>query len=142
MSSTDKLEQVLGMVEPDYQSDPTFELLPVPIKKNNIAISSDEKVRQNKEDDYNYARETLQHLVGQGNEALQGVLALAVENANPRTFEVIATLIKTVSDVSKDLIDLDDKMTEKKVSTQTAEVINNTQIVASQEDILKALQHK
>lgn len=142
MSSTDELERVMGMVDTEYKSDPTFDLLPVPVKKNNVAISSEEVVRQNKEDDYNYSRETMQHLVGQGNEALQGVLALASENANARTFEVIATLINTVAGVSKDLIDLDDKMYSKQTTTQTADVINNTQIVATQEDILTALRNK
>ena len=142
-SSTDKLERALGLVEDseEYSSEPSFEVMQVPVRKENVPALSTEKVEQNKADDYSYARDTMTHLMTQGSEALTGLLTLAAEGPSARNYEVISTLIKTVSEVSKDLIDLDDKMTPKDSggkSGQSAQTINNNQFNMSHADAIEA----
>jgi hypothetical protein len=111
----------------------------VPVRQENVPAISVERIEQNKADDYDYARKTMTHLMAQGNEALLGILTLAAEGPNARVYEVVSTLIKTVSEVSQDLISLDDKMTPKEGgTTQSAKTINNNQYVMSQSDAIEA----
>lgn len=75
---------------------------------------SDKKLEYNGngdlEQDYNLARNTLHGLVTSGNQALTKILELASESDHPRTFEVTANLLKTVADISKDLLILQKDM--------------------------------
>lgn len=140
-TSTEKLEAALGLSDEfgGVNPDPTFEVMPVPVKKTNVPVISSEQVEKNKAEDYDYARETMTHLMAQGSEALMGILTLAAEGPNARTYEVVATLIKTVSDVSKDLISLDHKMTpDESPGTQKAQHITNNQYNMSQADAVAA----
>ena len=45
-----------------------------------------------------------------GNDAIDGILALAKEGEHPRAYEGAGQLIKTVADVSKDLLELQEKL--------------------------------
>jgi hypothetical protein len=66
------------------------------------------------EDDYKQVRSNLKHLVSTGEEAIEGILKVATEGDHPRAYEVVSQLIKTVSEVNKDLIDLHKKTKEIK----------------------------
>ena len=138
-SSTEKLEKVLGLSDESVEPNPSFEVISAPKRVEGLPAITPETIQQNKVDDYNYARDTMINLLGQGNEALVGLLGLAAEGPAARNYEVIGTLIKTVADVSKDLIELDDKMTPKvEGTTQTAQTINNNQYVMSQAEAIEA----
>ena len=56
--------------------------------------------------DYNKIRTNLYELLGDGKEAIDGILKVASEGDAPRAYEVVATLLKTVADINKDLMDL------------------------------------
>ena len=58
------------------------------------------------EQDYNKIRKNLYGLLGDGKEAIDGILKVASEGDAPRAYEVVATLLKTVADINKDLMDL------------------------------------
>lgn len=66
------------------------------------------------EEDYKQVRTNLKHLVSTGEEAIEGILKVATEGDHPRAYEVVSQLIKTVSEVNKDLIDLHKKTKEIK----------------------------
>jgi len=66
------------------------------------------------EDDYKEVRGNLRHLVSTGEAAIEGILKVATEGDHPRAYEVVSQLIKTVSEVNKDLIDLHKKTKEIK----------------------------
>lgn len=57
-------------------------------------------------DDYQYTRTILRGLIERGTSALEGSLMLAKESEHPRAFEVTSTLMKNISDMSKDLMAL------------------------------------
>lgn len=57
-------------------------------------------------DDYEYTRTVLRGLIERGTSALEGSLMLARESEHPRAFEVTSTLMKNISDMSKDLMGL------------------------------------
>lgn len=64
------------------------------------------------EDDYKEVRGNLKHLVSTGEMAIDGILKVATEGDHPRAYEVVSQLIKTVSEVNKDIVDLHKKTKE------------------------------
>lgn len=66
------------------------------------------------DDDYELARRTFRNLIEQGNLAMQDMKDLARESESPRAYEVFSTMMKTISDTTKDLYDLHKKTKELK----------------------------
>ena len=56
--------------------------------------------------DYLLVRNTLRNLIEKGNDALEDISSIARQNESARGFEVVANLIKTVGETSKDLYNL------------------------------------
>lgn len=62
-------------------------------------------------EDYQYARATLKTTISSGQETLSKLLeTMEDEEATPRHFEVSANLINSISAMSKDLLELQEKM--------------------------------
>lgn len=55
--------------------------------------------------DFEHARKVQLDLISTGQEALQDMIEVARESEHPRSFEVLATLMKTISDVNDRLLD-------------------------------------
>ena len=58
------------------------------------------------DEDYSLVRNTLRNLIEKGNDALEDISTIARQNESARGFEVVANLIKTVGETSKDLYNL------------------------------------
>ena len=58
------------------------------------------------DEDYALVRNTLRNLIEKGNDALEDISTIARQNESARGFEVVANLIKTVGETSKDLYNL------------------------------------
>ena len=59
--------------------------------------------------DYDYSRETYYQLIEKGKESLELAIRIAEETEHPRAIEVLAGMIKNVSDVNDKLMDLNRK---------------------------------
>jgi hypothetical protein len=82
-------------------------------------------------DDFEYARGNLISAIEKGQEALSGILDVAAQSQHPRSYEVVATLLKAVSDANKDLLELQKRrgdLTGEKASPTT---VNNNLFVGS-----------
>lgn len=101
---TKALSNALGI---EYQKE---EVLP-PATPAVVPVSSDIEDQQ---EDYNLSRRTFRDLINKGNSAIEDLTDLAKESESPRAYEVLATLMKTVSDATKDLYDLQKKTKELK----------------------------
>ena len=55
----------------------------------------------NVSDDYDYARGNMINIIEKGSEALDGILNVANQSQNPRSYEVVATIIKTMADTPR-----------------------------------------
>jgi len=75
------------------------------------------------EQDYNKIRKNLYGLMGTGKEAIDGILKVATEGDSPRAYEVVSQLLKTVSEINKDLMDLHKQVKEV---NKEENVYNNT----------------
>ena len=51
--------------------------------------------------DYNLVRNNLKELISTGEDAVEGILKVAMEGDSPRAFEVAAQMIKTVAETNK-----------------------------------------
>jgi len=62
--------------------------------------------KDDQKEDYELVRSTLRNLIEKGNDSLNDIIQIAKENESARGFEVVANLIKTVGETSKDLYNL------------------------------------
>lgn len=79
--------------------------------------------------------------IEKGQEALSGMLDVANMSQHPRGYEVVATLIKTLSDANKDLLELS-KRKKDLLGGQEPTTINNNLYVGSAAELLKMLKEK
>ena len=109
------------------------------------SIDKFEKVSEDIRKDYEYSRGNLYSIIEKGQEALNGVIELAQETELPRAYEVAGQLIKSVSDATEKLIDLQKKLKEiqsddkKKGPTS---VTNNALFIGSTAELSKLLKQQ
>ena len=91
--------------------------------------------------DYEYTRGNLYSIIEKGQEAINGILELAQESEMPRAYEVAGQLVKSVSDATDKLMDLQKKL--KEVEEETVQkgpsTVNNSLFVGSTADLAKML---
>ena len=91
--------------------------------------------------DYEYTRGNLYSIIEKGQEAINGILELAQESEMPRAYEVAGQLIKSVSDATDKLMDLQKKLkdvNEEEKSTGPS-TVNNALFVGSTSELSKIL---
>ena len=93
------------------------------------------------EKDYEYTRGNLYSIIEKGQEAINGILELAQESEMPRAYEVAGQLVKSVSDATDKLMDLQKKL--KEVEEETVQkgpnTVNNALFVGSTNELAKML---
>tara|TARA_B100002019_G_scaffold112659_2_gene97011 strand:- start:638 stop:1063 length:426 start_codon:yes stop_codon:yes gene_type:complete len=67
--------------------------------------------------DYEYTRGNLYSIIEKGQEAINGILELAQETEQPRAYEVAGQLIKSVSDATDKLMELQKKLKDVEEDT-------------------------
>ena len=86
------------------------------------------------EDDSEFARQNIRDLIEKGNTAIDSLLHVAKESEHPRAYEVAAALIKNLSDLNKDLLEVQkrkkdlvaDKGSSKDVNIDKAVFVGST----------------
>ena len=91
--------------------------------------------------DYDYTRGNLYSIIEKGQEALNGVLELAQESEQPIAYEVAGQLIKSVSDATDKLMDLQKKLkdVEEDKVVKGPSTVNNALFVGSTAELAKML---
>ena len=91
--------------------------------------------------DYEYTRGNLYSIIEKGQEAINGILELAQESEMPRAYEVAGQLIKSVSDATDKLMDLQKKLKDVNAEEKTGptNVTNNALFVGSTADLAKLI---
>ena len=93
--------------------------------------------------DYKYSRENFYNLIERGQDAITGILDLAKESEHPRTYEVAGQLIKTVSEVTERLADLQQKMQQlKEVPDKGPKSVTNALFIGSTKELQSLLKDK
>ena len=103
----------------------------------------DRLVKDNITKDYEYTRGNLYSIIEKGQEAINGILELAQESEMPRAYEVAGQLIKSVSDATDKLMDLQKKLKDVEEETQQKgpSTVNNALFVGSTSELAKLLKN-
>ena len=89
----------------------TSEVEVVEEKSNVIQREKPSRLTQDDiEKDYEYTRGNLYSIIEKGQEAINGILEVAQDSDMPRAYEVAGQLIKSVSDATDKLMDLQKKL--------------------------------
>ena len=113
----------------------------VPTEPAEVGITKPEKHdRSDIERDYDYTRGNLYSIIEKGQEAIDGILELAQESEMPRAYEVAGQLIKSVSDATDKLMDLQKKLKDVEEEKQKGpSTVNNSLFVGSTAELAKML---
>jgi len=105
-----------------------------------------EKIKSTADDikkDYDYTRGNLYSIIEKGQEALNGALELAQETESPRAYEVTGQLIKSISDATDKLLDLQKKLKEVEEDKSKGPTnVTNALFVGSTADLAKLLKQQ
>lgn len=120
------IEEVLDILPEDSEIKDLTE-----IQDGSIIEIQDEKDEFSKEmqdsrrKDYKFARKNLKNAMEIGNEALEDLIEIAKNSQQPRAYEVIATLVKNVSDASDKLMDVNKKLHEIEIIAEPEKNLKN-----------------
>tara|TARA_A100000164_G_scaffold266987_1_gene238840 strand:- start:9 stop:425 length:417 start_codon:yes stop_codon:yes gene_type:complete len=112
--------------------------------KEETSIKKPDRLTKNDiEKDYEYTRGNLYSIIEKGQEAINGILELAQESEMPRAYEVAGQLIKSVSDATDKLMDLQKKLKDVNEEQQQKgpSTVNNALFVGSTADLTKLLKN-
>lgn len=95
-----------------------LEVLPVETKSQEVAVQSQPptEMSEDEKNDYDLSRRTLHNIIDKGNSVLDDMMLLARESESPRVYEVLATMMKTMSDSTKDLSELHKRARENRMA--------------------------
>ena len=115
----------------------------VSAEKNDIIKKPDRLTKGDIQKDYEYTRGNLYSIIEKGQEAINGILELAQESEMPRAYEVAGQLIKSVSDATDKLMDLQKKLKDVNEEQQQKgpNTVNNALFVGSTADLTKLLKN-
>ena len=125
--------------------DKTFNVAAEVVKEEKAEVIPREKPdRLTKDDitkDYEYTRGNLYSIIEKGQEAIDGILELAQESEMPRAYEVEGQLIKSVSDATDKLMDLQKKLkdVEEESKPKGPNTVNNALFVGSTAELAKMI---
>ena len=111
------------------------------IEKSTVGIQKPDRLSKDDiEKDYEYTRGNLYSIIEKGQEAINGILELAEDSQMPRAYEVAGQLIKSVSDATDKLMDLQKKLKDVNEEQQKGpNTVNNALFVGSTAELQKLL---
>ena len=125
------------------QLDKAFNITPEVIEEEKSAVGIQKPERLTKDDitkDYEYTRGNLYSIIEKGQEAINGILEIAQESEMPRAYEVAGQLIKSVSDATDKLLDLQKKIKEVNEEEKKGPTnVTNALFVGSTADLAKLI---
>ena len=110
------------------------------VKKVGIQKPPVDRDKTDIRNDYEYTRGNLFSIIEKGQEAINGILELAQESEMPRAYEVAGQLVKSVSDATDKLMDLQKKLKEvEEEKERTPTNVTNALFVGSTNELSKML---
>lgn len=115
----------------------------IPYQDKPVAKTEDKQIN----DDFDKIRNNLKDIMQQGNDALYHALEVAKNSEHPRAFEVVANMMKQLSDINLQLLDAHKK--HKDITKNTEEekpqvgqnVTNNAIFVGSTHELAKMIEN-
>ena len=130
--------------------DDAFNITPTQVEVDEtdvvVGVDREKPDRLTKDDitkDYEYTRGNLYSIIEKGQEAINGILELAQDSEMPRAYEVAGQLIKSVSNATDKLMDLQKKLkdVEEDNVQKGPSTVNNALFVGSTAELAKLLKN-
>lgn len=141
--NNDKIAENLGMRPLSEVREEATEDLPVEVVEENLPAEIVEFDDENL-NDLEKVRSNIQDVMNTGQEAVREMLEIAKQSEQPRAFEVVSTLMKTLLDANKDFAEVSTKkkfakeeLNGPKEAAQTN--VTNNNLIVSTADLLKML---
>ena len=105
-----------------------------------LPIVIDEAVNQI-DADAEFARSNMRTLITNGNDALEKLAYVADQSESPRAYEVLATMMKNLAEMNKDLLELQKRKRELAPQSESAKGVNidKAVFVGSTTELLKMI---
>jgi hypothetical protein len=139
--SDDRIAQSLGLTplkEIKEEEITAPAIIEEPAPPAIVSEGDDENLR-----DLEQVRQNIQGVMATGEEAMREMLEIAKQSEQPRAFEVVSTLMKTMLDANKDFADIS---TKKKFAKEELDApkqqetnITNNNLIVSTADLLKMI---
>lgn len=116
----------------------------IPPKKEQEVIVNTPHEDNDADADYNLSRRTFRDLITKGNQAMESLTDLAKESESPRAYEVLATMMKTIADTTKDLYDLQKKTKDLRGERreEPAITVEKAVFIGKPSDLLKKIKEE
>ena len=128
------------------QLDNAFNITPTEVEVDSVDVKEPVGIQKppTKDDvtrDYEYTRGNLYSIIEKGQEAIDGILELDQERDMPRAYDVSGQLIKSVSDATDKLMDLQKKLKDVNEEQQSKgpNTVNNALFVGSTAELAKLI---
>lgn len=122
-----------------------LDLVPIELDHTSVIIpAGEEDITPDLDADVETARVNIKLAVEAGQQALGELQSIAKQSQHPRAYEVLATLINTITASSEKLVDIQKKkvdITKTKIQSQPSgpNTVNNNLFVGNATDLLKML---
>lgn len=122
--TNEKLSEILNIEPIEIQSD-------LPVIKSDVV------------DDAEFARQNIRELIEKGSVAFDNLLHVAKESEHPRAYEVAAGFFKNLSDLNKDLLEIQKRKNDLDPEKKTAKNMNidKAVFVGSTTELVKFLKN-
>jgi len=93
------------------------------------------------DDDYKYARENLKEIIDSAQQSIADLASIASTSESPRAYEVLSTMMKTIVDANKDLLELQKSVKKLKEDNNTSapQNVTNALYVGSTSDLMNLI---
>lgn len=93
------------------------------------------------DDDYKYARENLKEIINSAQQSIADLASIASTSESPRAYEVLSTMMKTIVEANKDLLDIHKSVKKLKEDNNTSapQNVTNALYVGSTSDLMNLI---
>ena len=115
-----------------------FEVEPIKLEENkkDVVVVSDANPV---ESDAEFARKNIRNLIDKGSHAIDDLLQVAKHSESPRAYEVAANLIKNLSDLNKDLLEVQKRKKDLVIEKTSGVNVDKAVFVGSTAELMKLL---
>src|SRR6185503_3060423 len=117
-------------------------VITVPPELPVVATHAPLVINEDQDADYKLSRNTLRTIITKGSTAIDNISQLAKDLESPRAYEVLATMMKTIAETTKDLYGLQGEtkaLAEPQTQGQTPINVEKAVFVGTPSELLKQL---
>ena len=116
-----------------FDVEPIREEKPLPLP---VTVEASDPINADAE----FARNNIRELVTQGNYAMNELMLVARDGQHPRAYEVLATLMKNLGDLNKDLLEIQKRKKDLAPKSETNNLsIDKAVFVGSTAELVKMI---